>query len=74
MEQRLEKSSWIQTRSPMEVSIEKGVATLRGVVATEDDRRLAERLARLEPRIRRIDNQLTVAGPGESAPGSPTVQ
>jgi osmotically-inducible protein OsmY len=58
----------------MEVSIENGVATLRGVVATDDDRRLAERLARLEPGIRRIDNQLTLAAPGESRPGSPTTQ
>ena len=72
--QRLEQSSRIQTRSPMEVSIENGTATLRGVVATVDDRRLAERLARLEPGIRRIDNQLTVAGPGQSPPGSPTTQ
>ena len=69
LEQRLEKSSWVQTRSPLDVSIQSGTATLRGVVATEDDRRLAERLARLEPGIRRIDNQLTV-----SPPGSPTTQ
>jgi hypothetical protein len=74
LEQRLEKSSWIQTRSPMEVSIEKGTATLRGVVATDGDRRLAERLARLEPGIRRIDNQLTVAAPGQSPSGSSTTQ
>jgi osmotically-inducible protein OsmY len=69
LEQRLEKSSWVQTRSPMDVSIQSGTATLRGVVATEDDRRLAERLARLEPGIRRIDNQLTL-----SPPGSPTTR
>ncbi len=74
LEGRLEKSSWVQTRSPVEVSIENGIATLRGVVATDGDRRLAERLARLEPGIRRIDNQLTVAAPGASPGGSPTVQ
>ena len=74
LEQRLEKSSWVDTRSPMDVSIEKGIATLQGVVATESDRRLAERLARLEPGIRQIDNQLTVAAPAPSAAGSPTTQ
>lgn len=60
---RLEKSSWLKTRSPVEVSIESGTATLRGVVATDHDRRLAERMARLQPGIRLVENQLTVAPP-----------
>ncbi|MFH1264503.1 MAG: BON domain-containing protein [Planctomycetota bacterium] len=63
---QLEKSSWLQTQSPVEVSIESGTAILRGVVATDHDRRLAERMARLQPGIRQVENQLTVTPPAES--------
>ncbi|MFZ5831549.1 MAG: BON domain-containing protein [Planctomycetota bacterium] len=38
-----------------------GTLTLRGTVATEHDRDLAERLALLEPGVRKVDNQLQVA-------------
>lgn len=58
--QRLEKSSWIETHSPMEVKIEGGTAVLRGVVATEHDRAIAGRMAMLEPGVRQVDNQLEV--------------
>jgi len=67
---RLEKSSWLHTRSPVEVSFEKGTAILRGVVATEHDRVLAERVAMLEPGVRRVENELTVAPPSTSAPSA----
>lgn len=63
---RMEKSSWLQRRSPMEVTIEGGMATLRGVVATEHDRVLAERVAKLEPGVRRVENLLTLAPASES--------
>jgi len=63
---QLEKSSWLKTQSPVEVSIESGTAILRGVVATDHDRRLAERMARLQPGIRQVENQLTVTPPAES--------
>ncbi|NQT17254.1 MAG: BON domain-containing protein [Planctomycetes bacterium] len=73
---RLEKSRWIHAQSPMEVAIEKGTAILRGAVATEHDRVLAERIARLEPGVRRVENQLTVTEPPASPSPSdqPTVQ
>jgi len=63
---RMEKSSWLQHRSPMEVTIEGGTAVLRGVVATEHDRVLAERVAKLEPGVRRVENLLTLAPASES--------
>lgn len=71
---RLEKSSWIQTHSAVEVAVEKGTAILRGAVATEHDRVLAERIARLEPGVRRVENQLTVAESSPSPSDQPTVQ
>jgi hypothetical protein len=37
-----------------------GVLTLRGTVASEDDRKLAEALARLEPGVRDVTNEITV--------------
>ena len=46
--------------SPIEVQVQNGTATLRGVVASEHDRRLAEQLARLEPGIRRVQNEVEV--------------
>ena len=72
--QRLESSSWLQALSPMEVAFEDGTAVLRGVVATEHDRVLAERVARLEPGVRRVDNQLTLAPPAESPAAEPTTE
>lgn len=63
---RLEKSSWLQRRSPMEATIEGGKAVLRGVVATEHDRVLAERVAELEPGVREVENLLTLAPASES--------
>ncbi|HUT95440.1 MAG TPA: BON domain-containing protein [Thermoguttaceae bacterium] len=66
MATRLEKSSWLRPQSPMEVAIEGGTAILRGVVATEHDRVLAERVAKLEPGVRQVENLLTLAPASES--------
>jgi hypothetical protein len=46
-----------------EVSVADGVATLRGTVASERDRRMAALLLGFEPGIRRVENELTVASP-----------
>lgn len=64
---QMERSSWIQNRSPLEVTIDRGTATLRGVVATEHDRLLAERLALLEVGIRSVTNELEVPSAADSA-------
>jgi BON domain-containing protein len=58
--ERMNRSSWIQNRSEMEVSIAEGTATLRGVVSTEHDRLLAERFALLEGGIRKVENLLEI--------------
>jgi len=58
----------------MEVTIEGETAVLRGVVATEHDRRIAEQVARLEPGIRRVENLLTVAPPAASPSDRPATQ
>ena len=54
---------------PLEVTIRQETAILRGVVATQRDRLLAGHLARFEPGVREVKNELTVdaAAPGPSA-------
>ena len=49
----------------IEVSVEGGTATLRGVVASERDRSLIERLLLFEPGISTVRNDLKVAPPTE---------
>jgi hypothetical protein len=44
----------------VEVSVTDGVATLRGEVSKLNDVRVAERLARLEPGVRSVNNEVTV--------------
>ncbi len=56
--------------SPVQVEMRGHRAILRGVVATEHDRDLAERVARLEATVDQVENQLVVEG--QSAP--PTTQ
>jgi hypothetical protein len=54
----------VRTRLPVrntEIFVEEGTVTLRGVVAKESDRKLAEQLVRLEPGVRQVVNELTVA-------------
>ena len=60
MSERMNRSNWIQNRSELDVSIEDRTATLRGVVSTEHDRVLAERLALLEGGVRKVENLLEV--------------
>ena len=68
---RLQKSQRIRTLSAVQVRVEGGTATLRGVVATDHDRVLAERLTRLEAGIFRVKNELTVAAPAVAKPSEP---
>ena len=76
--QRLSRSRRVQTVSPVEVVIQGRTATLRGVVATGYDRALAEQLARLEPGIGQVRNELVVAvtpaEPELPAPGEAPAQ
>lgn len=58
---RLAKLPGLALTSPLEVSLNSDEATLRGTVATERDRELAERLVLLEPGVSRVRNELQVA-------------
>lgn len=59
----------IKSLTPLEVEIRGKTAVLRGEVATVHDRTLAEQLARLEPGISEVRNELKVPGlPALSAP------
>ena len=74
LSQRLGKSTRVQFRSSPEVFVSNGIATLRGTVATDHDRVLAEGLVRLEPGILAVNNQLTLAsGTPPSAASPPSV-
>jgi hypothetical protein len=58
------------------VGLEGRTAVLRGTVATEDARQLAEGLARLEPEVLAVRNELVVTGSGtraEPLPAAPAV-
>jgi hypothetical protein len=59
---------------PAEAVLEGRTAVLRGKVASEEDRRLAESLAKLEPEVLAVRNELTVdsvATTGEELPAAP---
>jgi len=45
---------------PVQVEMQDRTAVLRGIVATEDDRRLAENLAKMEPEVLDVRNELRV--------------
>jgi len=68
---RLEKSARLQRLSPVQVSLEQGTAILRGTVATDHDRDLAEQVVRLEPGVTAVRNELKV---GTAAGTPPTRQ
>ncbi len=60
-------------QAPAQVEMQGRTAILRGVVATEHDRDLAERVVRLEATVDQVQNQIVVAG--QTTPKSaPTVE
>lgn len=52
--------------SPIEVSVAERIATIRGAVASVEDRRRAEILASFEPGVSVVQNDLKVAGDSEA--------
>lgn len=56
----LEKSLKVRLQPGVEVALEGRTATLRGVVATDHDRDVAEQLVLLEPGVSAVQNELTV--------------
>ncbi|MEM6656432.1 MAG: BON domain-containing protein [Planctomycetota bacterium] len=55
----INKSLMVKRFDWASVAIADGVATLTGAAPSASDRRLIERLARLEPGVVRVDNQIT---------------
>lgn len=71
-QRRLGKLPGLTTVGPIQVVLEGETVVLRGVVASEGDRLLAADLAKLEPGIDEVKNELTVQSLAESAAeGSP---
>jgi osmotically-inducible protein OsmY len=54
----LARSSSLSNPSGIDVSVEDRVVTIRGKVASDDERQLAEGLLRLAPGVRAVNNQL----------------
>jgi hypothetical protein len=63
---RIARDHGMQVPSPIRVWVVDGTAILRGVVGSPHDRSLIANMARLEPGIERISNQLDVASEGMS--------
>jgi hypothetical protein len=66
--ERLRKALGDRLSSPLDVTIDGQTAVLRGTVATDHDRRLAELVARFEPGVLQVKNELEVAGAASSRP------
>lgn len=66
--ERLRRALGDRLRSPLEVTIDGETATLRGLVATDHDRVLAGHVARFEPGVLNVENDLTVAASPSDAP------
>ena len=58
----VQRTPQVRTLSPVRVDMNGEVATLRGRVATQQDRELAENLIRLEPGVSDVRNELSVGG------------
>ena len=66
MARRLKAIPGLHPANRIEVSVEGGIATLRGEVASERDRALSEQLLLFEPGISEVRNALTVKPPAPS--------
>lgn len=63
---RITQTLGARVRTPISATVQGDTVTLQGTVATAADRVLAERMAAMEPGVRRIDNRLAV----ETVPAS----
>ncbi|MFN0020537.1 MAG: BON domain-containing protein [Pirellulaceae bacterium] len=67
-ENRITKLSGLSAIGPIRVTMDGSTAVLQGVVASEEDRQLAEGVALLEPEVDSVRNELTVQ-PSETGAG-----
>jgi hypothetical protein len=63
LSKRLASTPAVKSRKRLQVAVQGSTAILQGEVETEHDRLLAEQMARLEPGIWAVHNELTVAKP-----------
>ncbi len=63
LSKRLENTLAVKRQKPIQVTLQGSTVILRGEVETDHDRLLAEQLARLEPGVWAVHNQLTVTKP-----------
>ena len=54
-----------------EVELAGNTVVLRGVAQSESQRMVIEQLAKMEPGVFAVDNQMTVADPSDSQPSAP---
>ena len=64
--QRLTQVPSLHFQGPVQVDLVGTTAVLRGTVATQHDRDLAAQLVRLEPGVGQVQNEIVVAGSGNS--------
>lgn len=69
--QRLKSCSGFQPTGPIEVSLAGRTATLRGTVASEWDRSLAQQMLLFEPGISLVQNELTIQPAASNSPPQP---
>jgi len=71
LQERLARIAQIRRLTPLVVTFHGRTAVLRGAVATEHDREMVARLARMEPGVREVQNELTVGAPPTGPPAAP---
>jgi osmotically-inducible protein OsmY len=67
-----DRSAQVRTvkRWPVTVTVQGETAVLRGRVATDHDRLLAEALAQMQPGIWKVQNELVVESPASPSSGT----
>ena len=61
LQRRLANTKALGDGNTIQVALNESTATLKGVVSSEEAKTLATQLLRLEPGVKRVENQLTVA-------------
>ncbi|WP_390621871.1 BON domain-containing protein [Crateriforma conspicua] len=72
LETRLQQTVRLASSSPIEVSVQGRTATLRGLVASESEKSMAETLVLFEPGISTVTNQLRVTATSSGIPIDPS--
>lgn len=71
LEQVLARSDSLSGNRTIRIDVNDSIVVLRGTVANDRARRLAENLLRLTPGVRDVQNELLTAAASKPAPGIP---